>query len=78
MSVLSAPDLFGPVLFCFCHRMFLFRFLELDAASQKNKFIEYEHERGTLMLFIFTAVLLYVYPFSKGYDPDSGGYFLYV
>lgn len=56
MPALSVRDLLRPVLFCFCHRMFLFRFLELDAARQENKFIEYEHERSALMLFFLTAV----------------------
>lgn len=63
MPVLSAHDLLSPVLFCFCNRMFLFRFLELDCAIQENKFIEYEHERGASMLFFFIAA--YLCAFSK-------------
>lgn len=80
MPALSAHDLLRPVSFRFCHRMFLFRFLELDAACQGNKFIEYEHERASCMPFFLTAEYVCVYVcLSIGCHPDSGGgHFLYV
>lgn len=76
MAVLPACDLLRPVLVCFCHRTLLFTFLELDAASQEYKFIEYDHERAALMVFFLTVVLcVCTCVFSKGYDPDSADFF---
>ena len=55
--------------------MFLFRFLELDVTSQENT--QCERESGTLRLFIFTAVYVWLC-FPKDMTPIQGDYFLYV